>query len=96
MKLTKKEIYDHFTFAVEVEEDDGYRYWIKCEGYDEWMKTADRIANDGKLSDMDMCTKHSYPGMQEFYDGFFEWHLNNFPDCDNPVNFYYDNVYAIA
>ena len=96
MKLTKKEIYDHFIFGVEVEEEDGYRYWIPCEGYDAWMATADRISKDGKLSDMDMLTKQTYPGMQEFYDGFFNWEFNNRSSVENPVNTYYDTVYAKA
>ena len=96
MKLTKKEIYDHFTFGVEVEEADGYRYWIPCEGYEAFMETVDRVGKEGKLSDADFGTRHSYPGMQEFYDGFFTWSCENYMTCDHSVNTYYDTVYAIA
>ena len=92
-KLTKKEIYDHFTFCIEVEEESGYRYWITCEGYEEWENTAKKISDEGKLSDMDFCTKHTYPGMQEFYDGFYEWSYTTGNHC---VNDYYNTVYAVA
>lgn len=96
MKLTKKEIYDHFIFGVEVEEDDGYRYWIPCEGYKAWTETADRIAKEGKLSDMDYLTKQTYPGMAEFLDGFTNWLMTTHNTTDTPVNTYYDTVYAKA
>ena len=94
MKLTKKEIYDHFTFAVEVEEEDGYRYWIRCDGYENWEKTSNLVAAEGKFSDADICTHQSYPGMQEFYNGYFEWECNG--HLGGTVNDYYDTVYAVS
>ena len=95
-KLTKKEIFEHFMFGVEVEEPSGYRYWIPCEGYESWQKTASNLPEGLELSDMDMLTHHSYPGMQEFYDGYFDWHFNNRTLKDTSVNAYYDTVYALA
>ena len=95
-KLTKKEIFEHFMFGVEVEEESGHRYWIPCEGYENWHKTASNLPDHLALSDMDMLTHHSYPGMQEFFDGYFEWKMANFAKKGTSVNAYYDTVYALA
>lgn len=95
MKLTKKEIYDHFTFAIEIEEECGYRHWVTCEGYEAMKREAELRSEEGTLSDVDICTKHDYPGMQEFYDGFYAWE-NSHLGCDKPVNTYYDTVYAVS
>ena len=64
MRMTKDYYDAHVTIAIEIEFDDGGRFWKTVVGKDAYHKVCERYC--GEISDVDLCAKQEDEKVRDF------------------------------
>ena len=67
--MNKKFFEENVIFAVEIEEEDGHRYWIEIKG----KEALDKFLNEegDEISDIDISTSNP-PEFEEYYQMYLD------------------------